>query len=489
MRGSGILLHISSLPNNYGIGKLGKEAYAFVDFLKKAKQKYWQILPVSPTSYGDSPYQSFSVYAGNPYFISFEQLNLDGLLSKEEYAQVNWGDNKNVVDYGLLYEKIFDVLSLAFDRFKPNESYEKFIQENKHWVFDYGLFMALKFAHGGKAWYEWEDDLRLCKPKAIENAKKKYAEDIEFWVFLQYEYFKQWTALKEYAHLKGISIIGDMPIYVALDSVDVWLSPELFLLDEDKKPIEVAGCPPDDFSKKGQLWGNPLYNWETMKQQNYEWWVNRIAFSAKIYDTVRIDHFRGFESYYCIPFGNTDAVEGCWRKGPDYELFKTVKEKLGKVNIIAEDLGFITKPVEKLLKKCGYPGMKVLEFAFDNPKNSYLPHNYQNSNNVVYTGTHDNETLTGWIKSQNRKTLAFCRKYLGVKRNKDILWAMIKLAFSSCSDTAIVQMQDLLELDNSARMNIPSTLGGNWVWRANENDFSDKLALALADLTVLYARD
>lgn len=492
MRKSGILMHISSLPNEYGIGKMGREAYEFVDFLVRAKQSCWQILPVSPTSYGDSPYQSFSIHAGNPYFIDLEALEKDGYLKSEEYKKINWGKNKNSVDYGLIYENIFEVLKIAHKRFrkKPAKNFAKFVVENKSWVYEYGLFMALKFSHGGKAWYEWEDGLRMRKPKALKAAAKKYSDDIDFWCFVQYEYFTQWKKLKKYANENGIKIIGDIPIYCAYDSVEVWASPEYFYLDKEKKPIEVAGCPPDVFSEDGQLWGNPLYRWDVMAKEKYRWWVDRIKSAFEIYDTVRIDHFRGFESYYCIPYGAKNARKGKWRKGPDMKLFKEVGKRLGELDIIAEDLGFLTKKVVKMLESSGYPGMKILEFAFDSdPDSVYLPHNFKNSNSICYTGTHDNETIAGWVNSADEKTIGYCKEYLGVTEDSDIIWGMIRLCWSSISDTAIAQMQDFLELDSSARMNTPSTVGENWKWRlVNMAVLDDKLAEKIARLTEIYGR-
>lgn len=492
MRASGILMHISSLPGEYGIGKLGKPAYEFADFLKKSKQKYWQILPVSPTSYGDSPYQSFSVYAGNPYFIDFEILEEQGLLNAEDYKDINWGDDSQAVDYSLLYENVFQVLKIAYKNFikKTEIEYADFLKEQAHWIDNYGLFMALKFAHGGKAWTEWEEPLKMFDDLATEKARKDYAEEIDFWRFVQYKYYEQWNNLKKYVNSLGIEIIGDIPIYVALDSVEVWTSPQYFLLDDEKNPIDVAGCPPDAFTELGQLWGNPLYRWDVMEKEDFKWWIDRISYAAKTYDVVRIDHFRGFESYYAIPFGMKDARIGEWRKGPDIKLFKQVKKQLGKQKIIAEDLGFITKDVAKLLNCSGFPGMKVLEFAFaPDGKSDYLPHNYKNSNNVCYTGTHDNDTIVGWVKSASRKELKFCRDYLGVKRNKDIPWGMIRLAWASVSDIAIAQMQDFLELGSDARMNVPSTLGGNWQWRCNKSSITDELAEKIAGVTVLYDRN
>jgi 4-alpha-glucanotransferase len=489
MRASGILLHISSLSGDYGIGKMGKKAYEFADFLKKSKQKYWQILPLSPTSYGDSPYQSFSVHAGNPYFIDFETLEKDGLLKSEDYKSIDWGE-PGAVDYGLIYDKVFGVLKIAYENYKKTggSECENFAEENR-WVTEYALFMSLKFAHGGAAWYEWEEPLKMFEPKAVSAACAKYRDDMGFWVFLQYEYAKQWKALKKYVNGLGIEIIGDIPIYVAYDSVEVWTRPELFLLDEEKTPIDVAGCPPDVFTAKGQLWGNPLYRWDVMEEQGYAWWIERLRAACTTYDIVRIDHFRGFESYYTIPYGNKDAIIGEWRKGPGMKLFKAVKAAIGRQNIIAEDLGFITKDVAKLLKASGYPGMKVLEFAFDpEGKSTYLPHNFASPNCVCYTGTHDNETAAGWVKSASRKELKFCRSYLNVKRNRDIPRGMIRAAWASSAKTAIAQMQDFLELDSSARMNIPSTVGTNWKWRMTGEELTDSLAEEIAELTVIYDR-
>ena len=492
MRKSGILMHISSLPNEYGIGKFGKEAYAFADFLERSGQSFWQILPLSPTSYGDSPYQSFSIHAGNPYFIDFESLEKEGYLKAEEYKNINWGEDKSSVNYGTIYENIWKVLKIAHERFRQNteKDYSKFVVSNKNWIFEYGLFMALKFSHDGKAWYQWEEPLKMRKPKAIKSARKKYAEEIDFWCFVQYKFFQQWFKLKKYANSKNIKIIGDIPIYCALDSVDVWAQPEYFKLDKEKKPIEVAGCPPDAFTADGQLWGNPLYRWDVMAKEKYRWWINRIDFAATMYDTVRIDHFRGFESYYCIPYGAKNAKKGKWRKGPELKLFKEVKKELGNVDLIAEDLGFLTKRVMKMLEQSGYPGMKVLEFGFDSdPNNAYLPHNYKNSNNICYTGTHDNETVLGWIKSADKKTADYCKKYLNVKNIKDVPYAMIRLAWSSISNTAIAQMQDFLKLDNSARMNTPSTVGENWKWRLSDISLlDDTLAENILDITKTYGR-
>lgn len=384
------------------------------------------------------------------------------------------------------------MLRTAHKRFrkKPEKAYSKFVVENKDWIYDYALFMSLKFANKGKAWYEWDEPLKMYKPKAIKSARKEYANDIDFWCFVQYKYFQQWKKLKAYANEKGIEIIGDIPIYVAYDSVEVWSTPQYFSLDKEKKPVEVAGCPPDAFTADGQLWGNPLYNWEYIARDKFRWWVERIKAASNTYDVVRIDHFRGFESYYCIPYGAKNAKKGKWRKGPDMRLFKEVRKQLGDVKIIAEDLGFLTKHVVKMLNASGYPGMKVLEFGFDSDNtNGYLPHNFKTTNSICYTGTHDNETILGWIKSCDEKTRSYCKDYLGVTKDEFVPWAMVRLCWSSVCDTAIAQMQDILCLDDKARMNTPSTVGANWKWRLESFDKLDNtLAERLAKITAVYGR-
>ncbi|MBR1824445.1 MAG: 4-alpha-glucanotransferase [Ruminococcus sp.] len=490
MRKSCILMHISSLPSVYGIGKMGKAAYNFVDFLRASGTKCWQILPLSPTSYGDSPYQSFSVNAGNPYFIDFDILEAEGLLEHHEFASFTWENDPEKVDYSLIYENCFKVLRMAFDRFKPAKvpEYKAFCTENRKWLDEYALFMALKSKFGGKAWYEWDEEISLHKTKAISDAKKELKNDINFYKFMQFQFYKQWGELKKYANDSGIEIIGDIPIYCALDSVEAWGSPRLFYFDKEHKPIAVAGCPPDDFSPTGQLWGNPLYNWAYHKKTGYEWWIDRIANASKLYDIVRIDHFRGFESYYTIPYGNEDATEGEWKKGPDYELFSMAEEKLGKLNIIAEDLGFLTPEVYVMLEKCGYPGMKVLQFGFSDGENEYLPHNFTTTNCFAYTGTHDNETLRGWVETLDKKSLKFAMKYLNVKKKKDIPMAVIRQTWGSIAMVAAAQIQDFLESGKEGRMNTPSTLGNNWQFRTHTSDFTPALAKKIKKLNKMYNR-
>ncbi len=491
MRKSGILMHISSLPSKYGIGKMGKSAYDFVDFLVSAGVKCWQILPLSPTSYGDSPYQSFSVYAGNPYFIDFETLKREGLIKKSDYEDIKWQDNDHQVNYSIIYNNCFKVLRQAYKTYKRDISkrYKTFVEKNSSWLDDYALFMALKFKNNGKPWYEWDKKLAMRDSNALKKASDELEKETEFFKFIQYKFFRQWSNLKKYANDKGVEIIGDMPIYVSYDSVEAWVSPELFQFDKHKKPKDVAGCPPDDFAVTGQLWGNPLYDWEYHKKTGYKWWIDRLQFSASIYDIVRIDHFRGFESYYAVPYGDETAENGEWRKGPGAELFKAAEKALGKLNIIAEDLGFITEDVYKMLADVGYPGMKILQFAFgEDSANEHLPHNFTSSNCIAYTGTHDNETLKGWVSSQSSDTLKYCMAYLGVKKKKDIPKNIIKQTWASVAQTAIAQMQDFLNSDASARMNTPSTLGNNWQFRTSEDDFTDKLAKRILKLNKMYNR-
>ena len=491
MRAAGILMPIFSLPSNYGIGTFGKEAYRFIDFLKEAGQSYWQILPLSPTSYGDSPYQSFSAYAGNPYFIDLEMLCEDGYLEEKEFTEIDWGTPEKI-DYALLYHKRFAVLRRAFSRFMENSpaDFSSFVRKNSNWLEDYSLFMALKNANDGKSWETWQDSLRYRDERAINEAKKLYSNDMDFFKVLQYLFEKQWFALKEYANKNGIKIIGDIPIYVAYDSADVWCEPSQFDLDKKLLPKSVAGCPPDDFSKTGQLWGNPLYNWKEMKKtpEPYDWWCRRIKYTLGLYDVIRIDHFRGFESYYSIPFGDEDATGGKWRKGPGIEFFNYLKKKFGELPIIAEDLGFMTDEVKSMLDASGFPGMKVLEFAFDsNDDSEYLPH-YCNKNCVVYTGTHDNDTVVGWSKTLDDDDINFAKNYMRTAEGEGINWSMIKTAYATAADTVIIPMQDFCGMGSEARINIPSTLGDNWVWRIDSGCINSWLAGIIKEITLTYRR-
>ncbi|NLL77389.1 MAG: 4-alpha-glucanotransferase [Clostridiales bacterium] len=490
MRKGGILLPVSSIPSKYGIGTFSRQAYEFVDFLEKAGQRYWQILPLGPTGYGDSPYQSFSTFAGNPYYIDLESLIQEGWITKEDCEACDFGSNDMYVDYEKIYKSRFQILRKAYKKSKiaENKTFQDFKKQNAYWLFDYALYMAVKNSFKGASWIEWDEDIKLRKPSAMKAYKEKYAAEVEFYEFQQFLFAKQWLALKEYANERDIQIIGDIPIYVAFDSADTWANPELFQLDDRCTPIGVAGCPPDAFSATGQLWGNPLYEWEYHKKTDYEWWMRRITYCYELYDVVRIDHFRGFDEYYFIPYGNPTAEFGQWKKGPGYDIFRVMKARLGNKPVIAEDLGFLTPSVIKLVKKTGYPGMKILQFAFDSREESdYLPHNYT-SNAVVYTGTHDNDTITGWYTTFNRKDKAFAKRYLNIKTKKDIHWDFIRAALASVADTAIIPMQDYLGLGSEARINTPSTLGDNWKWRLTSGQLDDELAEKIRKMTKLYGR-
>ncbi len=489
MRESGILMHITSLPGPYGIGSMGANAYAFVDFLEKAGQSCWQILPLSPTGYGDSPYQSFSSCAGNPYLIDLDTLVSEQLLTKEELSGVSWGSNPGRVDFGAMYAHRTGVLKLAFRRFRPDEAYERFLRENEAWLPDYALFMALKESFGGAPWLNWPQDLRLRNPEALDQKRRELAEDIAFQYFLQYLFRRQWTALRRYAHGKGIRIIGDVPIYVPLDSADVWANPELFQLDENRRPRLVAGCPPDSFTADGQLWGNPLYDWQKMAETGYAWWLRRLRAAAGMYDVVRIDHFRGFESYWAVPAQDTTARNGSWIKGPGMDFIRVLRQSLPDLDFIAEDLGFVTPEVRQLQLDSGYPGMKVLEFAFDSREESnYLPHLYP-EDSVCYTGTHDNVTLKQWFDEAAPEDVAYAKAYLGLNPDEGYIRGMIRGAMGSVSRLCVVQMQDYLELGKPARMNFPGTLSSaNWTWRAQPGFDSDALAARIRETTRLYGR-
>lgn len=490
MRKSGILLPVSSIPSKYGIGTFSKQAYEFIDLLEKAGQSYWQILPLGPTGYGDSPYQSFSTFAGNPYYIDLETLIEDGYLTEEDCEECDFGDNDVYIDYEKIYLSRFKVLKKAFlnSHIEKEEAFQIYVAENSYWLDDYALYMAVKNSFDGKSWIEWDEDVKLRKPEAMQRCREEYAEEIMFYQFQQYLFEKQWSALKAYANGKKIEIIGDIPIYVAFDSADTWANPELFQLDDTLTPVAVAGCPPDAFSATGQLWGNPLYRWDFHKETDYAWWIKRIAYCYKLYDVVRIDHFRGFDEYYSIPYADETAEFGHWEKGPGYDLFKTLKAELGNIAVIAEDLGYLTKSVIRLVKRTGYPGMKILQFAFDSREESdYLPHNY-GANSIVYTGTHDNDTTVGWYKKLNRQDKALAKKYLDIRSSKDVQWEFIRAALASVSDTCIIPMQDYLGLGSEARTNVPSTLGTNWKWRMVPGQFTDELAERICEMTKLYGR-
>lgn len=493
IRKQGILLPISSLPSKYGIGTLGREAYRFVDFLEASGNRLWQILPLGPTGYGDSPYQSFSTFAGNPYFIDPERLIEEGLLSKEYCDSFDFGDDPHSVDYERIYLSRFQMLRAAFESeagkaLVAGEAYATFAAKNAYWLDDYALYMAVKNDFGGVCFLEWDEDIRLRKASAMKKYRKKLSDEVEFYRFQQFLFTTQWQELKRYANKHGVEIVGDIPIYVAFDSADSWANPKLFQLDDEGRPVAVAGCPPDCFSETGQLWGNPLYDWKVHKKSGYTWWMQRIAHCYELYDVLRIDHFRGFDAYWSVPYGDDTAVNGHWEDGPGYELFAVMKKELGRKKVIAEDLGFLTPRVRKMVKKTGYPGMKILLFAFDAYQNSeYLPYNYDH-NCVVYTGTHDNQTTVGFLQSMPKKDVQFAKKYLNCKKEEKLYWEIIRLALSSCADTAIIPMQDYLGLDDSARINTPSTLGENWKWRMDEDALSHDLAKKIKKLAKLYHR-
>lgn len=491
MRKSGILLHVSSLPSPYGIGTLGKSAYDFIDFLRQAGQKCWQMLPINPTGYGDSPYQALSTFAGNHYLIDLDELIAEGLLQKEEVTSCDWGKDPGRVDYGLLYRKRLPLLRKAFQRFnrKSDAAYESFVEKEQWWLEDFALFMALKQEYHQAPWTEWEDDVRLRKQSAMRDCRIRLQEEEEFYYFQQYMFYKQWNRLHEYAKTQGVSLIGDVPIYVPMDSADVWAAPDNFQLNEDRKPIIIAGCPPDAFSATGQRWGNPIYDWERMKEDGFGWWISRLRVAAHFFDTVRIDHFRGIESYWAIPAAEKTAVNGAWRRGPGLDLIHAIHKALPDASFIAEDLGFLTPEVIRLQQESGFPGMKVLQFAFDDREaGNYMPETYT-PNTVCYTGTHDNETLVQWQERISRENLKDALEYFGLQDEKELPWAMIRCGMASVSNLFVAQMQDYLGLGAEARMNQPSSLNSqNWTWRVSAEQLTAELAQKIAELTKKYHR-
>lgn len=488
MRKSGILMHITSLPGPYGIGTMGKPAREFVDFLKSAGQSLWQILPLSPTGYGDSPYQSCSAYAGNHYLIDLEELIESGLLTRDEVSSVTWCISEEKADFGILYNNRLTVLKKAFSRFTNWEALDEFCRLNSDWLPDFALFMALKDENGSKPWYQWTEEMKTRQPEAVWQARRRLQDAIRFYSFVQYLFDMQWQSLRQYAADAGIQIIGDVPIYVPLDSCDVWSAPELFQLDETLTPTAVAGVPPDAFTADGQLWGNPLYRWDIHKKDGFSWWLRRLTAAGKLYDIIRLDHFRAFEAYWSVPYGDETARNGHWVKGPDMDFVEAVKNGLPELSVIAEDLGFLTEEVLALRDNSGWPGMKVLEFAFDGCEPSdYQPHTYT-KNSVCYTGTHDNMTMRQWFDTATEEAVEFAKAYMGLTETEGYVWGTIRTAMASVSDTCIVQLQDYLNLDGSARMNFPGTMGSNWTWRAKQGVFTDELAKRIDKLTTIYCR-
>lgn len=490
MRCSGILMHITSLPGPYGVGTMGKQAFEFVDFLYEAGQSCWQILPLNPTGYGDSPYQSYSAFAGNHYLIDLEKLVEEGLLLEEELRDIEWCRKDTKVDYGLLYNNRLSVLRKAFERHGETEDFARFRAQNDSWLPEYVAYMGLKDKFRGEPWYRWPEEAKRYSPDAISLAWDYLGyEGIQFYCFVQYLFFRQWNALREYAHKKNIRIIGDVPIYVPYDSVEVWSNPELFRLDEKLDPVDVAGCPPDGFSADGQLWGNPLYRWDRMAEDGYSWWIRRLSAAAELYDIVRMDHFRGFEAFWAVPYGDSTAKNGRWIKGPAMDFVNAVKNALPDLELIAEDLGFLTQEVLDLRDESGWPGMKVLEFAFDSREPSdYLPHTYTR-NTVVYTGTHDNMTMRQWFDTAPPEAVEYAAQYMNLGEAEGLVWGTIRTAFSSVSDLCIIQMPDLLDLGAEARMNFPGTLSDcNWTWRAKDGIINETLAKRILKLTKLYGR-
>lgn len=491
MRECGMLLPVASLSSRYGIGAFSKEAYEFVDALKRAGQKYWQILPLGPTGYGDSPYQSFSAFAGNPYFIDLDALVREDLLLETECRAVDFGADPRDIDYGKIYHNRLPLLRLAYERWilkghRREEVRERLGAE----TVEYCFYMAIKNQYEGKSWGLWPEAVRLRKEEALGRLRAELAEEASFYAFLQMKFEEQWGRLKAYANGQGIRLIGDIPIYVAFDSADSWHHPELFQFDWDKKPVAVAGCPPDGFSATGQLWGNPLYRWDYHEKTGYEWWMKRMEYSFRLYDVVRVDHFRGFDEYYSIPAGNDTAVHGTWEKGPGIGIFRKMQERFGELPIIAEDLGFLTPSVLKLVKDTGFPGMKVLEFAFDSREESdYLPHNYT-PNCVVYTGTHDNNTIRGWYEEMDEADKGLSVEYManGGTPLEEIHWDFIRLALSSVARLAVIPVQDYLGLGAAARINEPSTLGKNWRWRLLPGELTDGIIEKCRRMAKLYGR-
>ena len=493
MRESGMLFPIFSLPSRFGIGSFSREAHEFVDFLEKAGQGYWQILPVGPTGFGNSPYQPFSAFAGNAYFISPETLIEEGLLTWDEANALSFGSDEEKVDYGALYENRPVILKKAYARFAQKEdeksAYEEFLEREAYWLKDYALFTAIKDEQGGASWLTWEDAIRTRKQEALAAARERLSEELSYVYFVQYEFDKQWRKLRKYANSKNVKIIGDLPFYVSMDSADAWSHPEVFQMDEDLVPKVVAGCPSDAFSRTGQLWGNPIYDWEALKEKGYDWWVKRMRRNYEFFDVIRIDHFHGFCDYYAIPYGDETAENGTLKKGPGIDLFDALKKELGQLRIIAEDLGNNTPENVKLLADTGFPGMKVLQYGFTSWDSCYVNHRHIN-NCVVYTGTHDNTPTRAWIEEINDGEREFTRSYIN-SVNTDygqFVWDFIREAYRSVADLCIIPLQDYLCKGREARINTPGSAEGNWQWRLRPHFLSDDLAGSIRRMTEVYSR-
>ena len=489
-RGAGILMAITSLPSSYGIGTLGDAALRFVDLLVDLKQRYWQVLPIGPTSFGDSPYQSLSAFAGNPYLIDLDNLVENGLLTKGQIQSFEWGNDDRDIDYASLFENRIQVLNLAFERFDLNKpEFLQFVTDNTYWLEDYAQFMAIKTNLGNKEWISWEDGLRNRKEEILASYYEKLRRQIDFWKFTQYEFFEQWNRLKQYANTRGIQLIGDIPLYVAYDSVDVWANRERFQLDKNGNMEQVAGSPPDIYSQEGQKWGNPLYDWENMEKQEFVWWKNRMRANAKLFDVLRIDHFLGIVKYYSIPMDEENIRGGKWNKGPGKKLTDAMEAELGDCKIIAENVGIPIPGAKKLMNRIGWPGIKILMFAFDgDTSNEHLPHNYTETNLVTYAGTHDNETIVGHFRDKTEYELAYLYEYMNITSKEEIPDAFIRLAYGSISDVVIVQMQDALRLGNEARMNQPATVGHNWRWRVGQDTLSEERRAWIRTMATVYRR-
>ncbi len=489
-RSAGVLMHITSLPSPYGIGTMGKEAYAFVDFLAEAGQTYWQMLPTGPTGYGNSPYQALSSYAGNPYLIDLDLLCEEGLLEQEELEEINWGNDEEHVDYGKLYDHRFQVLRQACSLLptKDPKEYFAFLKEEKNWLKDYAIFMAIKDDRKGEAWVNWPQELRNHKSEAVQQEALRLTDSVMFYTRVQYLFYKQLKALKKYANEKGIQIIGDLPFYIAADSSDVWVSPEQFVMDENTFQIkEVSGMPCDNANPNGQKWGNPLFDWEKMKNDGYTWWCERVKHVLQGCDVLRIDHFQGYHSYFSVP-SSGEAKDGHWVNGPGLAPFHKLEEQIGKTEIIVEDLGYLSEEFKQMIKQSGYPGMRILEYAFDqnDTYSLYMPFNHE-KNSVVYTGTHDNSTILSWAKNEKARASRMCA-YLGTD-GKDVVDTMLRCMYASASNVAIAQIQDWLKLDDSSRMNDPSNGKDAWCFRVKKGALNSTLAKKMKAMMLMYARN